>query len=147
MCNIASNSYMWSSGLVLEWLQQPVSTTLQSITFYDIINTNIELFDVFSGIGDEVLEQYIVEDLSPYWKELGRKLKLSQSFLDNTCEQYPSNPTEQLRAVLHEWRDRTTCPTVAKLDRLFEEFGLQNFIPGRRPVLERSHKGMAMWLV
>ena len=102
---------------------------------------------MFSGIGDEVLEQYIVEDLCPYWHNLGRKLKLPQSFLDNTFEQYPSNPTEQLRAVLHEWRARTTHPTAAMLDRSLEELGVQNFIPGRRLVLERSHKGMVMCLV
>jgi len=99
---------------------------------------------VLLGIEDEVLEQYIVEDLCPYWKKLGHKFKLSQSFLDETYEQFPANPTEQLRAVFYEWRARTTHPTTAMLNRSFEELGLQNFIPGRRRPIERSHNVIGM---
>jgi len=95
--------------------------------------------DCFLGIGEEGLEQYIVEDLCPYWQKLGRKLELSQSFLDEIYEQFPANPTKRLRAVLNEWQARTTHPTAAILDRSLEELDLQNFIPGRRP---RSYIGM-----
>jgi len=84
------------------------------------------------GIGDDVLDLYVVEDLYPYWQKLGRKFKLSQSFLDDTFERFPANPAEQLRAVLHEWQARTPHATVAVLNRSLEELDLQDFIPRKR---------------
>jgi len=63
-----------------------------------------------------------VEELFPYWEELGKALYLEEQFLQEIFDQFPMDPAERLRIILRKWRDTTDHPSLATLDNILEQF-------------------------
>ena len=74
-------------------------------------------------ITDEELDQYIIEELFPFWEKLGKALKLPGCFLDDTYNDYPADPAERLRVILREWRAKADHPSLIMLDKRLEQLG------------------------
>ena len=86
-------------------------------------------FIVTDKITDEELDQYVTEELFPFWEKLGKALKLPGYFLDDTYNDYPADPAERLKVILREWQAKADHPTVAMLDKRLEQLGNKNLIP------------------
>ena len=72
---------------------------------------------------DETLDKYILVELFPLWEKLGKALQLPGCFLDDTYNNFPTDPAEWLRAVLREWRATAEHPSVVVLDKRLEQIG------------------------
>ena len=84
---------------------------------------------LYVEITDETLDQYIVDDLFPLWEKLGKALHLPGCFLEDTYNDFPTDPAERLRVVLREWRVKTERPSVVVLEKTFEQIGYKKLIP------------------
>ena len=77
-------------------------------------------------ITDEMLDNYIVPELLPFWEKLGKALNVPNDFLKGDL---PADPAEQLKAVLREWRATDDHPLVYTLNKKLKQLGLKDFIP------------------
>ena len=80
-------------------------------------------------ITDEELDQYVIEELFPLWEKLGKALRLPGCFLEDTYNDFPTDPAECLRAILREWREKANHPSRTILDKRLEQLGFTNLIP------------------
>ena len=80
-------------------------------------------------VTDEILDQYIVDELFPLWEKLGKALRLPGSFLEDTYSDFPTDSAARLRAIFREWKTTAEHPTVVNLDKRLEQIGYQNLIP------------------
>ena len=80
-------------------------------------------------ITDEELDQYVIEELFPFWEKLGKALKLPGCFLDDTYYDYPADPAARLRVILREWRAKADHPSLIMLDKRLEQFGIKKLDP------------------
>ena len=87
-------------------------------------------FDIVEDlVTDEILDQYIVDELFPLWEKLGKALRLPGSFLEDTYYDFPTNSAERLRAIFREWKTTAEHPTVVILDKRLEQVGYNDLIP------------------
>ena len=75
-----------------------------------------------------MLDKYIVPELLPFREKLGKALNVPNDFLKDDL---PADPSEQLKAVLREWRATEDHPSVYKLNKKLEQLGLKDLIPIR----------------
>ena len=80
-------------------------------------------------ITDETLEEYIVDELFPLWEKLGKALRLPGCFLEDTYNDFLTNPAERLRVILREWRAKTERPSVFDLEKKLEQIGYKKIDP------------------
>ena len=83
-------------------------------------------------ISDEMLDLYVVEELSTYWHKLGKALRLEDDLLQEIYDKSPEDPAERLRIILRKWRDTAENPSLDLLDVILEQLGLKSSIPDRR---------------
>jgi len=83
-------------------------------------------------ISDEMLDLYVVEELSAYWHKLGKALCLEDDLLQKIYDKSPEDPPGRLRIILREWRDTAENPSLDLLDVILEQLGLKSSIPDRR---------------
>ena len=76
-------------------------------------------------VTDEILDQYIVDELFPLWEKLGKALQLPGSFLEDTYSDFTTD-SERLRATLREWKTTAEHPKIAILDKRLEQIGYKN---------------------
>ena len=81
---------------------------------------------MYIELTDEILDQYITEELFPFWEKLGKALKVQNRFLE---EDLPADPAERLKTILREWRTTGDHPSVSTLNKKLEQLGLKDFIP------------------
>ena len=81
---------------------------------------------VYVEVTDEILDEYIVDDLFPLWEKLGKALQLPASFLEDTYNDFSTDPAERLRVVLREWRSKAELPSVVTLDKRLKQIGYKN---------------------
>ena len=74
---------------------------------------------------DEILDQYIIEELFPFWEKLGKALKIPNRFL----EDLPADPADRLKAILSKWQTTEDHPLVSTLNKKLKQLGLNDFIP------------------
>ena len=84
---------------------------------------------VYVEVTDEILDEYIVDDLLPLWEKLGKALQLPGSFLEDTYNDFSTNPAERLRVILREWKNKAEHPSVVTLDKRLEQIGYKKIIP------------------
>ena len=84
---------------------------------------------VYVEITDEILDEYIVDDLFPLWEKLGKALQLPGSFVEDTYNDFLTDPAERLRVVLREWRTKAEHPSVGTLDKRLKQIGYKKLIP------------------
>ena len=82
---------------------------------------------LYVGVTDEVLNQYINEEVGNFWMHLGKALNLSGQFLDYTLPR-DQDSAERLRMILREWRDTASNPSVSRLNEVYNELGLAQYI-------------------
>ena len=75
------------------------------------------------------MEQYIIEELFPLWEKLGKALKLPGDFLEDTYNDFPTDPAERLRIIFREWRAKADHPSLTMLDKRLVQFGIEKLDP------------------
>ena len=85
--------------------------------------------DIAIELTDEILDQYVIEELFPLWEKLGKALRLPGCFLEDTYNDFLADPAERLRAILREWRAKANHPSKIILDKRLEQLGFTNLIP------------------
>ena len=78
---------------------------------------------IYAELTDEILDKYVIQDLFPFWKKLGKALNIQNE------EDLPQDPAERLRTVLRKWKANGDHPSVSTLNTMLRQLGLQNFIP------------------
>ena len=81
---------------------------------------------VATEITDEELDQYVIQDLFPFWEKLGKALKLPGSFLEDTYYKFPEDQAERLRIILREWKAKADHPSVNMLNKRLEQLGFKH---------------------
>ena len=76
-----------------------------------------------------MLDNYIIDDLFPLWEKLGKALQLPGSFLEDTYNDFSTDPAERLRVVLREWRTTTEHPSLITLDKRLKQIGYEKLNP------------------
>ena len=64
-----------------------------------------------------------MDELFPLWEKLGKTLRLPGCFLEDTYNDFPTDPAERLRIILREWRAKTERPSVFDLEKKLEQIG------------------------
>ena len=87
------------------------------------------LLILYVEITDEELDQYIIEELFPLWEKLGKALQLPGCFLEDTYNDFLTDPAERLRVILREWRAKAECPSIDVLEKRLKQIGYQKLDP------------------
>ena len=90
---------------------------------YHVAERLLHLVLYVEKVTDEILDNYIVDELFPLWEKLGKALKLPGSFMEDTYSDYPTDSAERLRAILKEWKTTAEHPTVVILEKRLEQIG------------------------
>ena len=84
---------------------------------------------LYVGITDEELDQYIIEELFPLWEKLGKALKLPGCFLEDTYNDFPTDPAERLRVILRKWKATAEHPSIDVLEKKLKQIGYEKLDP------------------